>query len=338
METNGRKNTTIQDIATEAKVSISTVSRVLNGNVPVREDKRQAVMDAVAMLKYRPNVFAQGLARGQSRTIGVLTQEISSPVYDAILREILVGLRGSGYSPLIADGHWQADREQKRIETLLGRQIDGLIVIGSTSDEAYLGQLADRVPLVVIGREIESLSSIYVRNSEGAVLATDHLIALGHTQIAHITGILTHADAVARCRGYKDALVQAGLDVNDDLIVEGGFSEQSGLMAVEMLFARGRPFTAIFAANDQMAYGARLALFRRGIRVPDDVSLVGFDDQQGSAYAIPPLTTLRQPMEQIGARAAEAVLQLIQGKDVERSGGVSAELIIRESTSRLRFR
>lgn len=268
METNGRKNTTIQDIATEAKVSISTVSRVLNGNVPVREDKRQAVMDAVAMLKYRPNVFAQGLARGQSRTIGVLTQEISSPVYDAILREILVGLRGSGYSPLIADGHWQADREQKRIETLLGRQIDGLIVIGSTSDEAYLGQLADRVPLVVIGREIESLSSIYVRNSEGAVLATDHLIALGHTQIAHITGILTHADAVARCRGYKDALVQAGLDVNDDLIVEGGFSEQSGLMAVEMLFARGRPFTAIFAANDQMAYGARLALFRRGFGFP----------------------------------------------------------------------
>lgn len=335
MSQTGQKRTTIQDIAAEAQVSISTVSRVLNGNVVVREDKRNAVLDAVKRLKYRPNVFAQGLASGQSMTIGVLTQQISSPFYDTILYGILSGLRGTGYSPLIADGHMQTDKEQRAVETLLRRRVDGLVVLGPTSDADYLQALAERVPLVVIGRDIPPIQCICMDNYGGGYAATHHLIDLGHRNIAHITGIPSHVDSIARCDGYRDALHEAGLTVDPLLIVEGQFSEQSGMLATEMLLMRGRSFSAIFAANDQMAYGVRLSLFRRGIRVPDDISIVGYDDQAVSAYIIPPLTTMRHPSDEVGKTAAAAILKLIKEEEV---GEIrfSAELIIRESTARLR--
>ncbi len=330
-----RKRTTIQDIADEAQVSISTVSRVLNGNVVVREDKRSAVLDAVKRLKYRPNIFAQGLASGQSMTIGVLTQQISSPVYDSILHGVLAGLRGTGYSPLIADGHWQLDKEQRAIETLLRRRVDGLVVLGPTSDADYLQALSERVPLVVIGRDIPPISCIGIDDFSGGYTATRHLIELGHRQIAHVTGIMTHEDAVARCEGYKQALRDAGLQVDENLIVEGQYTEQSGVLAAEMLMMRGRTFSAIFAGNDQMAYGVRLALFRRSVRVPEDISIVGYDGLVSSAYFIPPLTTMRQPADEIGRTAADAILQLIREEEV---GEVrfSADLVVRESTARIR--
>lgn len=335
MSDSDRKRTTIQDIATEAQVSISTVSRVLNGNVAVREDKRIAVLDAVERLQYRPNIFAQGLASGHSMTIGLLTQQISSPVYDAILHGTLGGLRGTGYSPIIADGHWQVDKEQRAIETLLRRRVDGLIVLGPRSDAVYLQALSERVPLVVIGRDIPPIACIGMDDFSGGYAATRHLIELGHRHIAHITGILSHEDAVARRNGYEQALQDAGMRVDEALIVEGQYSERSGVMAAEMLMMRGRPFSAIFAANDQMAFGVRLALFRRGLRVPDDVSIVGYDDQAVSAYMIPPLTTMRQPSHEIGRTAADSILQLIKGEEV---GEIrfSADLIVRESTARIR--
>ena len=335
MDTATRKRTTIQDIAGEAGVSISTVSRVLNGKVPVHKDKRSAVLRAVEKLEYRPNIFAQGLAGGQSMTIGLLTQQISSPFYDSILHGALSGLRGTGYSPLIADGHWQSEKERKAINTLLARQVDGLVLIGPTGEVEPLQELARRTPVVVIGRNIPDLLCINMDDFGGGYTATKHLIDLGHHQIAHIMGIPTHEDAVARCHGYRKALEDAGLPVDEALIAEGQFSEQSGVLAVEMLLTRGRSFSAIFAANDQMAYGARLALFRHRIRVPDDMSIVGYDDQATSAYIVPPLTTMRQPGGEIGRTAAAALLNLVKGNRRE-NVRFSAELIPRESTARFR--
>ena len=333
-----KKRITIQDIADKAEVSISTVSRVLNGNVVVAESKRVAVMDAVNALGYRPNVHARGLASGQSMAIGVLTQAISSPFYDAILRSILEGLRGSGYSPIIADGHWQAGKEQRAVDSLMVRRVDGLIVLGTSSESAFYEEIAQKTPLIVIGRNISSIPEqcIIMDNFQGGLEATQHLINLGHRKIAHITGILSHQDAIDRRAGYLQALESAGLDANPDLIIEGQFSEQSGVLAVEMLLMQGHTFSAIFCANDQMAYGARLALFRRGIRVPEDVSIVGYDDQPASAYIIPPLTTIRHSVNEIGLSAASAILSLIKG-NAERVAPYSAELIIRESTTMLRY-
>lgn len=332
-----KKRVTIQDIAREAHVSISTVSRVLNANVAVAEPKRKAVMQAVDALGYKPNVFAQGLASGQSMSVGVLTQDISSPFYDAILRGILQGLRGTGYSPIIADGHWQSAKEQKALDSLLVRRVDGMIVLGGSSPPSVFEDIAAKTPLIVIGRSISTIAEqcITMDNVQGGFSATQHLIDLGHRQIAHITGILSHQDALDRRAGYLQAMEQAGLSINQDFIVEGQFSEQSGVMATEMLLMRGRSFSSIFAGNDQMAYGARLALFRRGIRVPEDVSIVGYDDQPVSAYVIPPLTTVRHPANELGNNAAKAILDLMKG-EFEPIAPYSAELIVRESTAMLR--
>ncbi|MCL4263952.1 MAG: substrate-binding domain-containing protein [Anaerolineae bacterium] len=326
---------TIADIAAHAQVSKSTVSRVLNETTPVAADKREAVLTAMAALNYRPNVFAQSLASGQSLSIGVLTQNFGSPVYDVVMRGVLLGLEDTPYSPLFADGRWQPETEQKAIETFLDRRVDGLILIGGYCPEEVLVETARRTPLIIVGRELPGLHNhcLNVDNEQGAYAVTRYLIDLGHRDIVHITGILAHEDAAQRLQGYRQALADVGIEPHPDLVIEGNFRRQSGMMAAEMLLMRGRPFSAIFCANDQMAFGARLALYRRGIRVPDDVSLVGFDDQPDSAFMTPPLTTMRQPAEEMGRMAATAVLRLIKGVPLELAP-FQSELIIRESVSR----
>jgi LacI family transcriptional regulator len=333
-----QKKVNIQDIAQKAKVSISTVSRVLNNGDSVTEGKRQAVLQTMAELNYQPNMAAQALAGGQTKTVGVITQDISNPFYDAILRGIRQGLEGTGFYPIFADGRWQADKEQKAILTLLARRIDALIILGGCSAEEALQQLGQQMPLIVIGRNIPALGQqcLSLDDFKGAYRATQYLIEVGHRRIAHITGIMAHQDAVERRNGYEQALAEAGLEPDPELIIEGDFLEQSGLLAVEMLFTRARPFSAIVAANDQMAYGALLGLYRRGIRVPDDVSLIGFDDQRTSAYTIPPLTTIRQPAIEIGEAAAQAILHLLKDKPLTMPQ-FPAELIIRESVARYRY-
>lgn len=327
---------TIGDIAQRANVSKSTVSRVLNGTTAVAEDKRTAVLEAMAALAYKPNVFARSLASGQSLTIGILTQNFGSPVYDIILRGILVGLEHTPYSPLFADGRWQPNTEKRAIQTFLDRRIDGLIVIGGYCPITFLQETAQTIPTLIIGRHIEPMASqcLNVDNFQAAYQATRHLIESGHRDIAHITGILAHEDAAHRLDGYRHALTEAGIPINPDLIVEGNFRRSAGAMAVEMLLMRRRPFSAIFCANDQMAFGARLTLHRHGIRVPDDVSLMGFDDQPDSAFMTPPLSTMRQPAEAIGRTAAQLLIQWMQEEQTA-VPPFTAELVLRESVARL---
>jgi LacI family transcriptional regulator len=326
------KPVTIHDIAAEAGVSASTVSRVLNGTTPVANAKRAAVLAAIESLNYHPNVVAQGLVRGKSATIGVLTQDLASPFYAEIHRAVEEGLVGSGYHPLFASGHWGADLELAALDVLIKRRVDAIIVLGGLMPGEHLHAVAQELPLVAVGRLIAGIEDrcLHVDHAEGAYKAMRYLIELGHTRIAHITGLPYHPDAIDRQAGYRQALDDAGLAVDPNLVVEGTFDEQSGLLAVEMLLARGAMFTALFAANDQMAQGARLALFRRGIRVPDDVSLIGFDDQPSSAFTTPPLTTVRQPTAEMGAAAAEAVLKMLNGCQPSLPN-LSVDLVIRES-------
>lgn len=331
-----KKRVTIQDIADKAKVSKSTVSRVLNDTTPVAPEKETAVLAAMAELDYQPNIFARGLASGQSMTVGALTQNIGSPFYDAIMGGIIQGFQGSDYSPIFADGQWQTDVEERVLQTLLGRQVDGLIVVGGTLGAEQLCKLQERVPVLIVARDVPELRDycIFADNYQAAYDATRFLIEAGHRRIAHISGIAEHQDSQQRRAAYVQALTDAGIRVNPDLIFEGNFRWQSGVLAVEGLLTRGQTFTAIFAANDQMAFGARLALFRRGIRVPDEVSLIGFDDQPDSAYMTPPLTTIRQPAVEMGETAARAMLQLLKEKPFERPR-LATRLIVRESVARL---
>jgi LacI family transcriptional regulator len=303
----------------------------------VAEQKRDAVQAAVKKLRYRPNASAQGLVSGRTGAVGVLTQSIASPFYGEILLGIERGLADSEYLAVVASGNWRTEDELSALNLLSGRRVDGLIALPGVIPDEHLRQVAEDLPLIVIGRFVAGMESHCLRldDLEAASDATRYLIGLGHQRIVHIAGPSTHQDAVDRRAGYTRALDQAGLQADEQLIVMGDYTEQSGLLAVQSLLRRAVLFSAIFAANDQMAYGARLALYRNGLRVPDDVSLVGFDDQPSSAYTAPPLTTVRQPTLEIGRAAAQAVLSALNGQQVALPR-LTTELIVRESAARRR--
>ena len=328
---------TLMDVARKAGVSPSTVSRILNGTARVSEDKRLAVLAAIAQMNFAPNQMAQGLKKGRSNTIGIVVQDISSPFFDETLRGVDDGLKHTGYASVIVSGHWNADEEADRIRLLLARKVDGIILLsGRMSDQTVLNFSSQR-PIVSTGRALHTRSALGFKldNEAGAHMAVHHLIELGHRKIAFISGPSNNIDAAERLAGYTRALNEAGIAFDPQLVVEGNYHEASGMLAMNHLFDSQQQFSAVFAANDLSAYGARLALYRKGIRVPDDISLVGFDDLPGSSFTTPPLTTIRQPLYDIGRIATHALLRLINGETVQ--GDVPPlELIVRETTRRLR--
>jgi LacI family transcriptional regulator len=324
---------TLEMVAERAGVSPSTVSRILNGTAVVSDEKRAAVDEAIAKLGFVPNPVARGLAGGRTLSVGVLSQAIDSPFYGAALRGIEIELDAAGYSPLFMSGHWNASAEARCIDVLRSRRVDGLIVLTGRLSDAALRSLARALPVVVTGRSLKApnLLSMDFDDREGARQATQHLIDAGHRRIAFIGGDPQHPDAIDRQQGYQAALEAAGLRTDPALLLAGNFSEHSGQQAAERLLAGKARFSAIFAANDQMASGAALALYRHGRRVPHDVSLVGFDDLASSVYMVPPLTTVHNPVHEIGQLAARAMLALLAGE--RPAVQVPApRLIVREST------
>lgn len=324
---------TLGEVATAAGVSPSTVSRILNGTAVVSDDKRAAVDAAIARLGFVPDPVARGLAGGRTMSIGVVTQALDSPFYGGALRGIEDELGRGGYTPLFVSGRWSAAHEASCIEALRLRHVDGIIVLTGRLSDAALTACASQLPVVVTGRQLKAaqLASLHFDDFEGARLATHHLLALGHRRIAFISGDTRHPDAKERRRGYRAAIEAAGLAYNANLVMPGNFTEDSGRMAVERLIDSREPFTALFAANDQMAFGAALALHRRNRRVPDDVSLVGFDDLAGAVYSVPPLTTVHHPAYELGQMAATAMQQLLAGEPVQ-AALPAPRLIVREST------
>lgn len=332
-----QKKVTIKDIAREANVSKSTVSRVLNDTSSVKESKRQAVLDAMKELNFKPNVFARSLAGGKSMTIGILTGDIGSPFYDSISKSVIEALNTTNYTAIIADGQWRESHERNAISTLVERQVDGLICIGGTLDIEAINECGNNVPLVMVARKEDGWDDrcLYIDNKEAAKFATNHLIKMGHKRIAHIMGESTHRDAMDRYAGYKEAMTEAGLEPTEDLFAQGDFTLTGGQSAMKTLLDKETELTAVFAANDQMAFGARLALFHRGLAVPDDVSIIGFDNQVNSPFAIPPLTTIAQPGLAMGQAATEMLFDLINDKPTK-SRQFSCQLVVRESVSKPR--
>ena len=334
---NPKTPVTLEMVAKLAGVSPSTVSRILNGTAVVSEAKRQAVVEATKTLGFVPNPLARGLAGGRTFSIGVVTQAIDSPFYGAALRGIEDELDPMGYSPLFMSAHWNPTAEARCLELLHARRVDGIVVLMPRLSDSALLASAQSLPVVVTGRELrgERLYSLNFDNFAGAFRATEHLLSLGHTDIAFITGDEEHPDASERHRGYRAALEGAGVAYNPLLVVPGMYHEVSGLEAVNHLVAQQRPFTAIFAANDQMATGAALGLYQHGLRVPQDVSLVGFDDLPNSVYATPPLSTIHQPAYELGRLAAASMLQLIAGEQPT-AQLPTPELLVRASSAAAR--
>ncbi len=330
---------TIRDVSLLAKVSTATVSRVLNGSVPVSPERREAVMAAVAQLDFRPNAFARSLATNRAHGIGVVVSEVSSGVYGGILQGIESVIEGHAMHMLVSSGHHQAAIERRAYDFLRQRRCDALILqLDGASDDEVAAFADTDVPVVVVGRSVPALPDrcIYLDNVAGGYLATRHLIERGHRAIAHVAGLAGVADARDRHTGYRQALEEAGIDYDEALVADGDFMEDAGQRATQSLLDRERAFTAVFAANDQSAAGAMRALREAGLIVPDDVSVVGYDDTLLAHYLVPSLTTVRQPLQEMGQAAAWLALARL-GLDARKEVNLRFEpvLVERESVAAL---
>lgn len=329
---------TIKEVSQQARVSPSTVSRVLNGTTPVSPDVRKRVLAAVEALDYTPNAFARGLATNRSGGIGVTVNDIGSPYYAVMLRGVEAAVEAAGMHLMVASGQARADRERDAVQFMKQRRSDALIVqVEALSDEELIDLArASEVPIVVFGRWVAELAGrcVHLDNEAGGRLATEHLLAHGHRVVAHIAGPLAFPDARHRLLGYRMALAQAGLPFDERLVVEGDFREGGGRAATLRLLDRVPDVEAIFVANDQMAAGAIRAVRDLGRDVPRDVSVVGFDDVLLAEYLSPTLTTVRQPLYEMGRAAAQIAIALLQEKEVEVRTRFDPELVVRQSVAR----
>ena len=335
-----RRRATSADVAARAGVSRTTVSFVLNGraDASIAEPTRRRVKEAARELGYHPHGAARALAGGASDTIGlVLRQSPEQVSADALLSETLWGIGSEAHKggyrvlvePLSPDGGHYMD-------LVLSERVDGLIVSGPrTDDEELAGLVADDFPVIVQG-SLPSLDapSVDVDNRAGGRVAVEHLLDLGHRRIGCITNApLAYTAAAARLKGYEDALDAAGIAPARELVVEGGFDATSGLTAMRELLARAPDLTAVFVASDIVAFGALRALREAGRRVPEDVSVVGFDDIPLACHFDPPLTTVHLPARELGVTAGRVLLERLAGRHGAARVLLPTALVLRESTA-----
>lgn len=329
-----KKRPSLGLVAKLSGVSPSTVSRILNNTAKVSDSKKKTVLRVIEETGFRPNLAARTLAGGRAMSIGVLTQYIDSPFYGEAIRGIEEVLASEGYTALFASGRGDRELELERLNMLMERNIDGLIVLSSTLEDHELEALAKELPVVLTGRATlnQRLPSIAFDNLGGGALALGHLVDLGHRKIAVIDGP-NDPDASLRMEGIRSECVRRDILLDPRLIEIGDFSELGGYKAMGRLLDTRADFSAVIALNDQMAYGAMLALSEVGLDIPDDISLVGFDDLPHSAYTIPPLTTISQPVNRIGAMAASTVLAMSAGYEQSVEQSVAASIVGRQSTA-----
>ena len=335
-DTGDTPSATLHEVAREAGVSSATVSRFLNGTSKVSDAKRKSIENVIEKLNYKPNMLAKSLKMGSSRTIGVLTQSLISGFFNEAIAGLDGAMKAAGYAPLIVTGHWDATEEAERIELLIGRRVDGIVILTRSVSDAQVLEFSSRIPIVAYGRKLEgkNVCGFSLDNYKASCEAVEYLIGQGHRNIAFIAGPPDQQDALDRLAGYRDTLSRHKITVHPQLIVPGDFQESGGVLAVNQLLETGQRFSAIFAGNDLTAYGARLALYRRGIRVPDDISIIGFDDLHSSMCSTPPLTTVRQPLFDVGTLIGEILLKMIKQQPVSFEIP-PLTLMLRESVRRL---
>jgi LacI family transcriptional regulator, galactose operon repressor len=333
------KTLTIEHIASLAQVSRSTVSRVLNNHPSVRPTVRERVIQVIREQKYTPQAAARSLASAHTDTIGVIiprsaAMSLSDPFIAAMIQSLCDASAQQGYFAMLA--MLTADMESGFYDRILrGRHFDGLIMFSSDIDDPILPLLIkDGGPLVLIGRHPYFLNvvSVDVENREGARDAVAHLIGLGHRRIGLINGQLQMEAALARRDGYKQALLEAGIAIDSELMVEGFYSEPAAHQATLQLLDLDAPPTAILACSDTMALGVMRAVRERGLRVPADVALIGYDDMPFAEHALPPLSSVHQPIGEMGAQAVKLLIEQIRGHGPATSVVVPARLVLRESS------
>ncbi|GAA5178991.1 LacI family DNA-binding transcriptional regulator [Niveibacterium umoris] len=332
------RGASVAEIAARTGVPVGTVARVLSASGSNDAERRRAVREAGELLSAESTASEGAPGICAAKTIGVLTELSESSYCSTLTAGIADALAAHGYTALRISGEWSARQEAEQVLQLAARRADGVILLGSMMDDAQLLRLSAHLPIVLTGRMLcgERVRSRCVDNLGGARLAVNHLLSLGHRRIAHIAGPPDQWDARERLAGYRVALEEAGLRFDPNLVVQGGFLKGGGLAAMHALLERAAAFTAVFAGNDLSAWGARIALQRYGIRVPDDISLVGFDDAVDVVAKEPRLTTIRQPVYELGRAAAVDMIELVGETAREGVAVRPLELVIRDSTRRLR--
>jgi len=331
---------TIKDVAALAQVSRQTVSRVINNKPEVSPATRARVSAIIEQLQYRPNAAARSMVSGRSCMLGCISPNFSDSTFANIIESALQEARRMGYY-LLTGSAPTPDDARLLLDEMLLRQVDGLLVLNARTDYRYrhLTPLIEQgLALVYVGSTSGGEKVSYVRcdDLDGGRQATRHLIDLGHTAIATITGPRDEECVQDRLDGYLQAMAEAGLERDSLPAVTGDWSAESGYEATRKLLNVGRPITAIFAQNDLMAIGAIRALREAGYQVPADISVIGFDDIPLISFIDPPLTTIRQPMEELGRRAAQLLVQRIDSPDrPPEQALIRAQLIERASCAPL---
>lgn len=328
--------TTIYDVAQAAGVSISTVSHVINDTRYVSDETRAKVFAAVEKLNYRPNSLARAMVRQETRTIGLIVPDNANPFFAELARGIEDHGFAAGYSVLLCNSDRNAAKELAYLDMLISKRVDGVIYMTSDNAKERLQPLhQQKIPAVTFDREYDDADAILLDNYQGGYDATQHLIDLGHTRIACITGPDSGTRSHDRVLGYRAALAGATLLVDGSLIRTGDWTFHSGYQQAKHLLRMTAPPTAIFACNDLLAIGAIVAALERGLTVPGDLSVIGYDNITLSSFSVPPLTTMATPILSIGQRLCQLLLDRINGQlpPSPQVFSASSQLLLRASTA-----
>jgi LacI family transcriptional regulator len=338
MRSDGRPaRPTIFDVARSAGVSYATVSRVVNGRAHVRDDTRRRVQAAMRELGYVAHTSARALASGKTQVFGLLAQEFDNAFFALVIRGVDQQVASSGYDLLLCTTHARREKEAEYVARLSHGMVDGLLIVLPRELPEYVEQLrAEAFPFVIIDYDAEApgCNVVNASNRVGTRGAIEHLIALGHRRIGFITGRPAVGAAAERLAGYREAMSAAGLEVRERDVVPGDFLEPRGYEAArQLLVGPDRP-TAIFASSDNAAFGVLRCAREAGMAVPGELSVVGFDDIPEASYVSPPLTTVRQPLREMGRVAVRRLMSLLDDpRQPPAQIVLETELVLRGSTA-----
>lgn len=337
---NRRQRATIHDVARAAGVSIGTVSLAMSDNPSVADATKERVREAAALLNYRPSAVGRALQARRTNAVGVVVPHSSQHVFSHLyFMEVLSGisevLNRAGLTLVLSTAPSEEDEEAAYLKILRSQQVDGVILASAALHDRNVAQLkGSPYPFAFIGRYPldPEVAAVGIDDVGSAREVVQHLLAHGHTRIAHISGPSGHLSAMDRQEGYRQALTEAGIEVREEYLLEGDYSEQAGRRGIEDLIALPDPPTALFAANDETAVGALSALRSAGIQAGPDFPVVGFDDVVLARLVTPGLTTMRQPMHSLGVAAAQLLLRLLNEQTPDAlQTQLPTELVVRES-------
>ncbi len=327
---------TIKEVAKKANVAVSTASYALNGIKKVSPETKEKVVQAARELNYRKNGFASDLKRNSTKTLALILSDLSGPFYSELIRGVQDVATDHGYDLIACSAI--GGENSTAAKFLTEHRVDGCIVLAHNITDEMLKNVAHHnFPIILLDREIEVDSTVHVRvnNKKGGFKATEYLIQNGHTDIAFVSGPSNSYDNKMRFAGYQEALQAYNIELQNKWVVSGNFTREGGESAANILAAQDQVPTAIFFANDEMAVGGMEAFQKRGISIPNDISIIGFDDILEAKYVYPKLTTIRQPKYEMGASATHIIFQILKNEKVNPTFELHTDLIIRESVKKL---